>query len=139
MELVILSRLKWDLSAVTPNAFLEHLLKMISDENSFLERDLMKDIKQIERARENRSSDSTYQAVCNQRSEHANSTVSQQQQQQKHLPSETIFQVETHLSPLPMTIVTSQAKDHQQTQSAHVSPERVTPTEVLEVDLLEVS
>ena len=65
---------------LTPIAFLEHLLKIISDENSFLERDLMKDIKQIERARENRSSDSTYQAVCNQRSEHANSTVSQQQQ-----------------------------------------------------------
>ena len=140
MELVILSRLKWDLSTLTPIAFLEHLLKIISDENSFLERDLMKDIKQIERAKEaNRSSNSTYQAVCNQRSEHANSTVSQQQQQQKHLPSETIFQVETHLSPLPMTIVTSQAKDHQKTQSAHVSPERVTPTEVLEVDLLEVS
>ena len=45
MELVILSRLKWDLSAVTPNAFLEHLLKMISEEHSFLERDLMKGIK----------------------------------------------------------------------------------------------
>ena len=45
MELVILSRLKWDLSAVTPNAFLEHLLKMISEEDSFLERDLMKGIK----------------------------------------------------------------------------------------------
>ena len=85
MELVILSRLKWDLSALTPNAFLEHLLKIISDENSFLERDLMKDIKQIERAKEaTRSSNSTYQAVCNQRSEHAKSTVSQQQQQKQH-------------------------------------------------------
>merc|ERR1719225_18455 len=106
-----------------------------------VENDCLNDcIYQIERAKEaNRSSNSTYQAVCNQRSEHANSTVSQQQQQQKHLPSETIIQVESHLSPLPMTIVTSQAKDHQKTQSAHVSPERVTPTEVLEVDLLEVS
>lgn len=214
MELVILSRLKWDLSAVTPNAFLEHLLKMISDEDSLLERDLMKGIKgkaditiilcatefrfsmyppsmlssaalahsvqemqrenllgdlefsvqelinrlqiltrvendclndciyQIERAKEaNGASNQTFQqAVCNQRSENTNNT----QQQQQHLPSEPVIDI--HVSPVPVTIAPSQAKNHQKTpeSSSHLSghpdsPERVTPTEVLEVDLLEVS
>ena len=103
-------------------------------------------IYQIERAKEaNGSSNPTFhQAVCNQRSENTNNTVTQQQQ---HLPSEQqVIEVETHQPSVPMTIAPSQAKNHQKTsessslQSGHPdSPERVTPTEVLEVDLLEVS
>ena len=46
MELVILSRLKWDLSTVTPYDFLEHLLKLVMENNgSLLETDQMKSIR----------------------------------------------------------------------------------------------
>ena len=99
-------------------------------------------IYQIERAKEaNGVSNQTFQqAVCNQRSENTNNT----QQQQQHLPSEPVIDI--HVSPVPVTIAPSQAKNHQKTpeSSSHLSghpdsPERVTPTEVLEVDLLEVS
>jgi len=46
MELVILSRLKWDLSTVTPYDFLEHLLKMVMENNgTLLETDQMKSIR----------------------------------------------------------------------------------------------
>merc|ERR1712117_238761 len=47
MELVILSRLKWDLSTVTPYDFLEHLLKLVVENNgTLLESDQMKSIRQ---------------------------------------------------------------------------------------------
>jgi len=45
MELVILARLKWDLCSITPYAFLEHLHKLVVEETSLLERNVMKDIK----------------------------------------------------------------------------------------------
>ena len=46
MELVILSRLKWDLSTVTPYDFLEHLLKLVMENNgSLLETEQMKSIR----------------------------------------------------------------------------------------------
>ena len=45
MELVILSRLKWDLCAVTPYAFLHHLLKFVLEESSYLEKKIISDIK----------------------------------------------------------------------------------------------
>jgi len=41
MELLILSKLKWDLSAVTPYDFLEHLLKLLIEDGSILPNDLM--------------------------------------------------------------------------------------------------
>ena len=37
MELLILSKLKWDLSAVTPYDFLEHLLRLLIQEGAILE------------------------------------------------------------------------------------------------------
>ena len=36
MELLILSKLKWDLSAVTPYDFLEHLLRQLQEEDGAL-------------------------------------------------------------------------------------------------------
>lgn len=36
MELLILSKLKWDLSAVTPYDFLDYLLRLLSHGNSAL-------------------------------------------------------------------------------------------------------
>lgn len=41
MELLILSKLKWDLSAVTPYDFLEHLLKLLIDDGGLVQSDLM--------------------------------------------------------------------------------------------------
>lgn len=38
MELLILSKLKWDLSAVTPYDFLEHLLRLLQDDVSLLQK-----------------------------------------------------------------------------------------------------
>lgn len=39
MELLILSKLKWDLSAVTPYDFLEHLLRQLQEDGGFLHQD----------------------------------------------------------------------------------------------------
>lgn len=116
-----------------------------------VENDCLNDcIYQIERAKEaNGSSNPTFQqqAVCNQRSENTNNVSNTQQQQ--HLPSEQVIEGESHVSPpVPMTITPSKAKHHQNTPEDSSSllspgpphsPERVTPTEVLDVDLLEVS
>jgi len=41
MELLILSKLKWDLSAVTPYDFLEHLLKLLIEDGAIIQSDLM--------------------------------------------------------------------------------------------------
>ena len=41
MELLILSKLKWDLSAVTPYDFLEHLLKLLIEDGAILQSDLL--------------------------------------------------------------------------------------------------
>ena len=37
MELLILSKLKWDLSAVTPYDFLEHLLRQLQEDGALLQ------------------------------------------------------------------------------------------------------
>ena len=37
MELLILSKLKWDLSAVTPYDFLEHLLRQLQEDSALAE------------------------------------------------------------------------------------------------------
>lgn len=42
MELLILSKLKWDLSAVTPYDFLEHLLRLLREGGDILESDLLR-------------------------------------------------------------------------------------------------
>jgi len=42
MELLILSKLKWDLSAVTPYDFLEHLLRLLTEGGAILESDLLR-------------------------------------------------------------------------------------------------
>jgi len=41
MELLILSKLKWDLSAITPYDFLEHLLKLLVEDGAILQSDFM--------------------------------------------------------------------------------------------------
>jgi len=41
MELLILSKLKWDLSAITPYDFLEHLLKLVVEDGAILQTDFM--------------------------------------------------------------------------------------------------
>merc|ERR1711892_1260257 len=41
MELLILSKLKWDLSAITPYDFLEHLLRLLIEDGAILQSDLM--------------------------------------------------------------------------------------------------
>jgi len=42
MELLILSKLKWDLSAVTPYDFLEHLLRLLTEGGAILESDVLR-------------------------------------------------------------------------------------------------
>lgn len=42
MELLILSKLKWDLSAVTPYDFLEHLLRLLQEEGPMLQEEQFK-------------------------------------------------------------------------------------------------
>lgn len=41
MELLILSKLKWDLSAITPYDFLEHLLRLLVEDGAILQSDFM--------------------------------------------------------------------------------------------------
>ena len=41
MELLILSKLKWDLSAITPYDFLEHLLKLLIEDGALVQSDPM--------------------------------------------------------------------------------------------------
>jgi len=47
MELVILARLKWDLAAVTPYSFLEHLLRMMADTEAEAEDRVPERVKKI--------------------------------------------------------------------------------------------
>ena len=47
MELVILARLKWDLAAVTPYSFLEHLLRMMADTETEAEDAVPERVKKI--------------------------------------------------------------------------------------------
>merc|ERR1712117_202836 len=44
MELVILSRLKWDLCSITPYAFLEHMDKLVVEKDNLIESSVMKEI-----------------------------------------------------------------------------------------------